>query len=562
MANQRVGIDIITTGNAAGAKAVQSALVDLEQEAAKAVAAVTQVGSSAEPAAMAAARDAVEGLTEKLGQVGQSAPGAAKAVGEAGQAANHSGLGFMALGNAIQDAQYGFAGVANNLPQIITMFGGSAGLAGGVIIAAVAVQQLLSYLGKVKAPDFGEWAKEAQASGEAIKKAYADLIQGNFADETKQIAALGTAWEEVAGKAGDYLTQLQTIAAQQSEMAKAQTELEQARAEAQGIPFSPEEKAAAARQQQQADEDRALRNEEDKARLAKQQADQGLADNADIVVQAQRDQAEAAKQVQAEEEKLRQRGVLSDQERKVKEAADLEQQRAALETESRRWQKMDFSGQEDPQRRQAAEARRAYELEQLRNQISPIAQKQALMRDDVAAAQASLDAGQKTYESSDGLNPGQQIIQRQAQERIAAERARAEEAGKREAEARTRMEKAAEVSNAADQALQAVGAKRDILDTRRTTADLQDATAARAQAAGTDEQVASNVQRASQETTQSASDIGRTVEEGFSKMATGMQSLAEAVSRSVSIAEEARQIAQRAADEAARQEANRRYSGQ
>ncbi len=49
MANQRVGIDIITSGNPAGAQQVQAALAGVQSAAGQAAAAVAQVGSSADP---------------------------------------------------------------------------------------------------------------------------------------------------------------------------------------------------------------------------------------------------------------------------------------------------------------------------------------------------------------------------------------------------------------------------------------------------------------------------------------------------------------------------------
>lgn len=54
------------------------------------------------------------------------------------------GLGILALGQAVDDAQYGFRSIVNNIPQMVYMFGGSAGLAGGVGIAAVAINLLIT----------------------------------------------------------------------------------------------------------------------------------------------------------------------------------------------------------------------------------------------------------------------------------------------------------------------------------------------------------------------------------------------------------------------------------
>jgi hypothetical protein len=76
---------------------------------------------------------------------------AATGTRRAGDASGYGALKWMLLGNAIQDAQYGFEAIVNNVPGIVMAFGGSAGLAGGIGIAAVAAQQLIAHLGDIKA---------------------------------------------------------------------------------------------------------------------------------------------------------------------------------------------------------------------------------------------------------------------------------------------------------------------------------------------------------------------------------------------------------------------------
>jgi hypothetical protein len=56
-----------------------------------------------------------------------------------------AGQGLLALGQAIDDAQYGFMAIVNNIPQVVYMFGGGAGLAGVLGIAAVAANQLINH---------------------------------------------------------------------------------------------------------------------------------------------------------------------------------------------------------------------------------------------------------------------------------------------------------------------------------------------------------------------------------------------------------------------------------
>lgn len=52
--------------------------------------------------------------------------------------------GLLFLGQAVDDLQYGFRAIVNNIPQIVMALGGSAGLAGAVAIAAVAVNQFVN----------------------------------------------------------------------------------------------------------------------------------------------------------------------------------------------------------------------------------------------------------------------------------------------------------------------------------------------------------------------------------------------------------------------------------
>jgi hypothetical protein len=64
----------------------------------------------------------------------------------AGQAGKNGALGFLAFSQAVEDAQYGIKGVLNNIPQMILGFGGTAGLAGAISLAAVAATLLYPVL--------------------------------------------------------------------------------------------------------------------------------------------------------------------------------------------------------------------------------------------------------------------------------------------------------------------------------------------------------------------------------------------------------------------------------
>jgi len=73
-------------------------------------------------------------------------------------------LGFLEISRAVEDAQYGLRGTLNNLPRIVELFGGGAGLAGVVSLAAVALFQI-----GPKLLDVGERSEEAAKLAEELK---------------------------------------------------------------------------------------------------------------------------------------------------------------------------------------------------------------------------------------------------------------------------------------------------------------------------------------------------------------------------------------------------------
>lgn len=52
---------------------------------------------------------------------------------------------LMVMGQFADDAQYGFRAIVNQIPQVVTAFGGSMGLAGGIALAGVAINQLMNH---------------------------------------------------------------------------------------------------------------------------------------------------------------------------------------------------------------------------------------------------------------------------------------------------------------------------------------------------------------------------------------------------------------------------------
>ena len=85
------------------------------------------------------------------------------------------GMGFLYASNAIQDFQAaGLRGVVNNIPQIIAAFGGSAGLAGAVQVAAVAIQALepaFAKLYEAMSPErVDRWASAMEKAAKRIEE--------------------------------------------------------------------------------------------------------------------------------------------------------------------------------------------------------------------------------------------------------------------------------------------------------------------------------------------------------------------------------------------------------
>jgi hypothetical protein len=95
----------------------------------------------------------------------------AKALGSTVGRGGNAGMAVLEFSRAFEDAQYGIRGVLNNIPGLIAMLGGGAGLAGVISLAAVAATQLWE---RLKAP---ENAEEEFESVEDTLKALADQFK-------------------------------------------------------------------------------------------------------------------------------------------------------------------------------------------------------------------------------------------------------------------------------------------------------------------------------------------------------------------------------------------------
>lgn len=89
-----------------------------------------------------------------------------KQAADATRPTQNTAMGVLELSRAYEDLQYGIRGVLNNIPSMILAFGGSAGLAGVLSLAAVAGSQLWSAL----SGDGGEKQKALAAAEEAKQK--------------------------------------------------------------------------------------------------------------------------------------------------------------------------------------------------------------------------------------------------------------------------------------------------------------------------------------------------------------------------------------------------------
>lgn len=109
------------------------------------------VGMDSTPMAadMARVKGMLDDLSAKFGVAARAATATAAATTrlDAGMRGVSGGAGmaamkFMVLGQFVDDMQYGFSAIVNQIPQLTMAFGGSMGLAGGLAIAGVAVNQL------------------------------------------------------------------------------------------------------------------------------------------------------------------------------------------------------------------------------------------------------------------------------------------------------------------------------------------------------------------------------------------------------------------------------------
>jgi hypothetical protein len=155
---------------------------------------------------------AIDGTTStSLTKVSTSADRATKSLNALTQSgasgkSSHFALGLMAIGNAVDDLQYGFRSIVNNIPQIVYMMGGSAGVAGGAAIAAVAVNQLVNHWDQLMDAMRSRWLNVATSDLDRVRIAAGkadeafDKLKGTASEfDARRIAKVKEAITEAAG---------------------------------------------------------------------------------------------------------------------------------------------------------------------------------------------------------------------------------------------------------------------------------------------------------------------------------------------------------------------------
>lgn len=122
-------------------------------------AAVQTIGSQTTVGLGAASRN-VDKLTKSFDALGSKVGGAK---------GGHLGLGLLAIGQMADDMQYGFRSIVNNIPQVVYMMGGSAGLAGGAALAAVGINLLVTRWDSLVDAMRGRWLNVAASDLEKLR---------------------------------------------------------------------------------------------------------------------------------------------------------------------------------------------------------------------------------------------------------------------------------------------------------------------------------------------------------------------------------------------------------
>lgn len=141
MSDQNIDIRINTQANTAGAKLATASVQELENKVESLEQELRNVPVGGDDFVRLSGQ--IKATKTEL----EGAEVAARKLGVTTSRNGNLGLGFLEISRLAEDAQYGIRGILNNIPQAVLLFGGSAGLAGGISLAAVAASQLWERLG-------------------------------------------------------------------------------------------------------------------------------------------------------------------------------------------------------------------------------------------------------------------------------------------------------------------------------------------------------------------------------------------------------------------------------
>lgn len=269
------------------------------------------------------------------GGKGGAAAGMAGAGAAAGGAGGmNSGRALLEASRAIEDAQYGISGVLNNIPGLVMMLGGGAGLAGALSVAAVGATQLYKKLSAVPEAIDPKILEAKMAALNAVFETALNAMSKRLATQFEtDLKAAQTAAENALGQWQTSLENVKAGAAKGDANAEAQgtagaaaRALEGAAgADANAAAKAGNDKAIKEREQVAADQaarDKLTRDAEQAAQerqIAERQvgANQSVIDGVDnrrgVYGQTEKDRKGSIIQ------DMRKQGVLSDQEQQVRQ---------------------------------------------------------------------------------------------------------------------------------------------------------------------------------------------------------------------------------------------------
>lgn len=158
MADQDVNIRVRTSADTKGAKTAARSIKEIERELRDARKAFRDAKTGSEEFVRQGKR--IQTLQGEIRKVG----GETKKLGRRGNA----GMAVLEFSRMFEDAQYGIRGTLNNIPGLVAMLGGGAGLAGVISLAAVGATQLWSRL--------GGGAKDAQDPLQKYMETFGSLV--------------------------------------------------------------------------------------------------------------------------------------------------------------------------------------------------------------------------------------------------------------------------------------------------------------------------------------------------------------------------------------------------